>query len=151
MNHFIFHNPDKVYFGKNQISHLPDELLKFGKKVLLVYGGGSIKRNGLYDQIVGLLKEHDLELFELFGVEPNPRHTTVNKGAAICREEKIDVILVQEAALPLIAQKESQPPLSQKMWMYGVWFPAEYGYRKLSLLWQLLRMLLPALKWALGR
>lgn len=93
MNDFIFHNPDKVYFGKKQMSHLPDELLQLGKKVLLVYGGGSIKRNGLYDQIVGLLQEHDLELFELSGVEPNPRHTTVNKGAAICREEKIDVIL----------------------------------------------------------
>lgn len=63
MNDFIFHNPDKVYLGKNQISHLSDELPKFGKKVLLVYGGGSIKRNGLYDQIVGLLKEHELELF----------------------------------------------------------------------------------------
>ena len=47
MNDFIFHNPDKVYFGKNQIKHLPEELLKFGNKVLLVYGGGSIKKNGL--------------------------------------------------------------------------------------------------------
>lgn len=93
MNDFIFHNPDKVYFGRNQLQHLPDELLKFGKKVLLVYGGGSIKRNGLYGKIMESMKENDIRLFELSGVEPNPRHATVNKGAAICRKEKIDVIL----------------------------------------------------------
>ena len=51
------------------------------------------KRNGLYDQIVGLLKDRGMEWFELSGVEPNPRHSTVNKGAAICKEEKVDVIL----------------------------------------------------------
>lgn len=93
MNDFIFHNPDKVYFGKNQMQHLPEELLNFGKKVLLVYGGGSIKRNGLYEQILSLSKENGIELFELSGVEPNPRHSTVNKGAAICRKENINVVL----------------------------------------------------------
>lgn len=93
MNDFIFHNPDKVYFGKDQIQHLPDELLALGKKVLLVYGGGSIKKNGLYDTVTKLVKEADIELFELSGVEPNPRHTTVNKGAAMCKENDIDVIL----------------------------------------------------------
>lgn len=93
MNDFIFHNPDKVYFGKNQMGHLPEELLKFGKKVLLVYGGGSIKKNGLYDTVTELMKENGIEVFELAGVEPNPRHSTANKGAAICKKEKIDVIL----------------------------------------------------------
>ena len=93
MNDFIFHNPDKVYFGKNQLGHLSEELLNFGKKVLLVYGGGSIKRNGLYDSIVKIAKEGGIELFELSGVEPNPRHSTVNKGAAICKEKNIDVVL----------------------------------------------------------
>ncbi|MFQ8706484.1 MAG: iron-containing alcohol dehydrogenase [Thomasclavelia sp.] len=93
MNDFIFHNPDKVYFGKNQLAHLPEELLKFGKKVLLVYGGGSIKKSGLYDAVNELLKINDLEVFELAGVEPNPRHTTVNKGAEICKKENIDVVL----------------------------------------------------------
>lgn len=93
MNDFIFHNPDKIYFGRNQLSHLAEELLKFGKKVLLVYGGGSIKKNGLYDSIIEIAKENGIELFELSGVEPNPRHTTANKGARICKEEKIDVIL----------------------------------------------------------
>ncbi len=93
MNDFIFHNPDKVYFGKNQMEHLPEELLQFGKKVLLVYGGGSIKKNGLYDTVTKLLGENGIEIFELPGVEPNPRHSTANKGAAICKNEGIDVIL----------------------------------------------------------
>ena len=93
MNDFIFHNPDKVYFGRNQLKHLPEELLKFGKKILLVYGGGSIKKNGLYDSVTELLKSNDLEVFELAGVEPNPRHTTANKGAKICKQENIDVVL----------------------------------------------------------
>lgn len=93
MNDFIFHNPDKVYFGKDQIRHLPEELLKHGKNVLLVYGGGSIKRNGLYDTIQKLAQESGIRLFEISGVEPNPRHTTVNRGAAICRQENIDVVL----------------------------------------------------------
>ena len=93
MNDFIFHNPDKVYFGKNQMGHLPEELLKFGNKVLLVYGGGSIKKNGLYDTVTELMKENGIEFFELAGVEPNPRHSTANKGAAICKKENVDVIL----------------------------------------------------------
>ncbi len=93
MNDFIFHNPDKVYFGKNQLGYLPEELKKFGDKVLLVYGGGSIKKIGLYDEVIKLLKENGLQTFELSGVEPNPRHTTANKGAAICKKEGIDVVL----------------------------------------------------------
>lgn len=93
MNDFIFHNPDKVYFGKNQLEHLSEELLQFGKKILLVYGGGSIKKNGLYDSIVAIAENSGIELFELSGVEPNPRHSTVNKGAEICKKEKISVIL----------------------------------------------------------
>lgn len=93
MNDFIFHNPDKVYFGKNQLQHLPEELLKFGKKVLLVYGGGSIKRNGLYSQVTELMQNAGISWWELSGVEPNPRHTTANRGASICKQEEIDVVL----------------------------------------------------------
>ncbi len=93
MKDFIFHNPDKVYFGKEQIDNLPKELLTLGKKVLLVYGGGSIKKNGLYDEIITLTKDAGIELYELSGVEPNPRHSTVNKGAAICKDKGIDVVL----------------------------------------------------------
>lgn len=93
INDFVFHNPDKVYFGKNIMQHLPEELLHFGRNVLMVYGGGSIKKNGLYQLITELAQKNEIHLFELSGVEPNPRHTTVNKGVEICKKEHIDVIL----------------------------------------------------------
>ncbi len=93
MNDFIFYNPDKVYFGKHQMDNLTAELSRFGTKVLLVYGGGSIKKNGLYDTVTALIKDAGLTLFELSGVEPNPRHTTANKGAAICKADGVEVIL----------------------------------------------------------
>lgn len=93
MNDFVFQNTTKVYFGKNQLGYLGEEIKNFGKKVLLVYGGGSIKRIGLYDKILAELKKFDIEVFELSGVEPNPHHTTVNKGAKICHENNIEVLL----------------------------------------------------------
>ena len=93
MRDFVFENKTKVYFGKDELQHLHEEIGRFGKKVLLVYGGGSIKRIGLYDKVMAQLKEAGAEVFELAGVEPNPRHTTVNKGAAICKKEGIDVLL----------------------------------------------------------
>ncbi|MCD8055433.1 MAG: iron-containing alcohol dehydrogenase [Clostridiales bacterium] len=73
MNDFIFHNPIKVYFCKSYLKKLPGELLAFGKKVLLLYGGGSVKKNGLYDEIIAPCKENGVELFELSGVKPNIR------------------------------------------------------------------------------
>lgn len=93
MNNFIYNIPVKVYFGKDQLSNLGKELKKYGKKVLLTYGGGSIKKIGLYDRIVEEIKKADLELFELAGIEPNPRIETVRKGAELCKKEGIDVLL----------------------------------------------------------
>ena len=93
MKDFVFSNTTKVYFGKDQLHHLSEEIAKFGKKVLLVYGGGSIKKIGLYDKVIAELKKADMTVFELGGVEPNPHHTTVNKGAALCKKEGIDVLL----------------------------------------------------------
>lgn len=94
MNNFIYDIPTKVYFGPNQIeNNLSKELKQFGSKVLLVYGSGSIKKIGLYDKIINELKNSNIQIFELSGIEPNPRHTSVNKGAQICKEENIDVIL----------------------------------------------------------
>jgi len=89
----MYFNPTKLLFGKGQLSQLPKEVLKYGKKVLLVYGGGSIKLNGVYDQVTNLLKEASIEWVELSGVEPNPRVTTVRKGIGICKEEKVDFVL----------------------------------------------------------
>ena len=93
MKDFVFQNTTKVYFGKNQLENLGKEVKSYGSKVLLIYGGGSIKRIGLYDKVIAELKASGLEIFELAGVEPNPRHTTVNRGAKICRENQIDVLL----------------------------------------------------------
>ncbi len=93
MNDFIYEIPTKVYFGENQLSHLGEELKKYGNRVLLTYGGGSIKKIGLYDKVVEEIKKVGLELFEFGGIEPNPRHTSINAAAEICKKEKIDVLL----------------------------------------------------------
>lgn len=93
MDNFTFYNPTKWIFGKGQLEELKTEVPKYGKNVLLVYGGGSIKRNGLYDRVLSLLKEIDVQVHELSGVEPNPRISTVRKGADICKREGIDFIL----------------------------------------------------------
>lgn len=93
MENFIYSIPTKIYFGKGQVKEIGNIILQYGKKVLIVYGGGSIKRNGIYDDVTSILKEHDISYFELSGVEPNPRITTVRKGVELCRKEGIDVIL----------------------------------------------------------
>ncbi|MCT1397963.1 iron-containing alcohol dehydrogenase [Paenibacillus sp. p3-SID867] len=93
MRPFVFHNPTQLIFGKGKLSALSGEVAKYGRNVLLVYGGGSIKRSGLYDQVIALLKEANVVVTELAGVEPNPRLSTVHKGVALCREHNIDLIL----------------------------------------------------------
>lgn len=93
MNNFIYHNPTELIFGKGQLSHLKDKAAKLGASVLLVYGGGSIKRTGLYDKIISLLQEAGCQVHELAGVEPNPRLSTVKKGIGICREQGVNWIL----------------------------------------------------------
>ncbi|MBR0248866.1 MAG: iron-containing alcohol dehydrogenase [Synergistaceae bacterium] len=93
MNDFVFQNTTKIYFGRNQLQNLGTEIKQFGSKVLLAYGGGSIKKNGLYDKVMAELKKASMTVFELSGVEPNPHHTTVNKGAEMCRKENINVVL----------------------------------------------------------
>ncbi len=93
MNNFTFQNPTKLIFGKGQLEALKTEVPQYGKRVLVVYGGGSIKKNGVYDSVMNTLKEIGAEVFELSGVEPNPRLTTVHKGVDICKENNIDFIL----------------------------------------------------------
>lgn len=93
MYNFTFKNETKIYFGENQVDNLGVEIKNYGTKVLLTYGGGSIKKSGLYDKVIKQLTNNGMEVFELSGIEPNPRHTTVNKGADICKKEGIDVIL----------------------------------------------------------
>ena len=91
MNNFRLYAPTDIRFGKGQAECLPEELGKYGKRILMVYGGGSIKRSGLYDKLRELLK--DFEIFELPGIEPNPKITSVRKGVELCKKEQIDVIL----------------------------------------------------------
>lgn len=93
MENFTFYNPTKLIFGKGQLEKLKSEIPQYGKKVLLVYGGGSIKRSGLYQQVTSLLEEIAAEVFELPGVEPNPRVSTARKGVEICKQEGIDFLL----------------------------------------------------------
>lgn len=92
MYNFTFHVPTKIHFGKGQIEHLT-ELKDYGTKVLLVYGGGSIKRTGIYDQAMEILKKEGLTVFELPGVEPNPRIESVRRGVEICKENDVDMVL----------------------------------------------------------
>ena len=92
MYNFSFYCPTRIHFGKGQISHL-SELAASGKKVLLVYGGGSIKRNGIYDAAMKILTDAGLSVTELSGVEPNPRIQTVRKGVELCKSEGLDMVL----------------------------------------------------------
>lgn len=94
MNSFIYDIPTKVYFGENQLkNNLSKEIKKYGNKILLVYGGGSIKRIGLYSKVIDELKNSEIEIYEFSGIEPNPRHTSINEAIKICKEKDIDVIL----------------------------------------------------------
>lgn len=93
MQNFFYSIPTKVEFGKGAVNKLPDFVKEFGKRVLIVYGGGSIKRSGLYDTVTELLDSNGIFYTELSGVEPNPRLTTVKKGIDICKKEKIEVLL----------------------------------------------------------
>ena len=92
MKNFDYQTPTRLIFGRDVVSGLPEVMRPFGRRILLTYGGGSIKRIGLYDRVKELLK--DFEIFELGGIEPNPKYSTsVVEGVRICKEQQIDVIL----------------------------------------------------------
>jgi len=93
MRNFTHAIPTKLYFGEGQIAKLDGALRPFGKNVLLAYGGGSIKRTGLYDTVRKILDDGGFAVTELPGIEPNPRIGSVRRGVELCKENKIDVIL----------------------------------------------------------
>ena len=93
MENFIYSIPTKIAFGKGQIRMLPEFVKQYGNKVLLVYGGGSIKRTGIYDDAVRLFQENGIAFTELSGVEPNPQIATVRRGIELCREHKVEVLV----------------------------------------------------------
>lgn len=90
---FDYCNPTKLYFGEDSLSNLSKELKKYGKNVVLVYGGGSIKRNGIYDEVMAILKEEDKDVAEIEGVMPNPSLEKLYEGIDIARKHKVDLLL----------------------------------------------------------
>ena len=90
---FSYHNPTKLYFGEDSLGNLKTELANYGENVLFVYGGGSIKKSGLYDEIIAILKDCGKNVAEVPGVMPNPTSDKLNEGVAIAREHKTDFIL----------------------------------------------------------
>ena len=93
MQNFYYNIPTKIYFGKGQIEQLGKNLKAITDYVLLAYGGGSIKKNGLYDKVIEQLKNADIQWEELSGIEPNPRIESVRKGVEICKKHGIGAVL----------------------------------------------------------
>ena len=93
LGNFVYSNPTKLYFGDNAISFLSDELKNYGPKVMLSYGGGSIKKNGIYDDVVRILKEAGKQIIEDPGVMSNPTYEKLLEGSKLARENDVDLIL----------------------------------------------------------
>ncbi|MCX5833290.1 MAG: iron-containing alcohol dehydrogenase [Deltaproteobacteria bacterium] len=93
MQNFVFENPTRIIFGKGSIARIGQELKRFGSKALMVYGSGSIKKNGVYDQVVASLKEAQVPYVEFAGVRSNPFLSKVLEGIEIAKKEQVDVIL----------------------------------------------------------
>ena len=93
LGNFSYHNPTKLYFGEDSLNYLKEELKNYGENILFVYGGGSIKKNGLYDEITSILKDCGKNVAEVAGVMPNPTLEKLYEGIKIARENKTDFIL----------------------------------------------------------
>lgn len=93
LGNFTYSNPTKLYFGENALDFLPEELNKYGKNIMLCYGGGSIKKNGIYDKVTEILQASGKNVFEDGGIMPNPTHYKLYEGCQIARENKVDLIL----------------------------------------------------------
>lgn len=93
LGNFQYCNPTKLYFGEDTLYALNEELPKYGKNVVLIYGGGSIKKNGIYDQVLEVLKENGKNVSEIAGVMPNPTLEKLYEGVEIARNHKADLLL----------------------------------------------------------
>ena len=103
MNDYDYHVPTDIRFGRGRINCLNTEIGRYGKKVLLVYGGGSIKKNGIYSKVYEVLEKFDI--YELPGIEPNPKLASVRKGAEMCKKYGIDVVLAVGGGSTIDASK----------------------------------------------
>lgn len=90
---FTYYNPTKIHFGKNSLDKLSEELALYGKNILLMYGKGSVKKSGLYDKVIKILKDCEKNVTELSGIKSNPSYTQLLEGARLVRENNIDLIL----------------------------------------------------------
>lgn len=93
MKNFNYAAPTKILFGKNKVNELGEEVKRHGSRILLAYGGGSIKASGLYNKVIAQLNTADLYFCELAGIQPNPRLESVKEGVSLCRENDVDFIL----------------------------------------------------------
>ena len=93
LGNFTYCNPTKLYFGKDSLSYLQTELKKYGKNIVLIYGTGSIKRNGIYDSVLKILKKEDKNVVEIANVMPNPTIDKLYEGIQIARNHKSDLLL----------------------------------------------------------
>lgn len=93
LGNFSYCNPTKLYFGDNSIEYLNSELKKYGKNVVLVYGGGSAKKNGIYDEVVEILRKNGKNIAEISGVMPNPTVEKLYEGIEIARNHNVDLLL----------------------------------------------------------
>lgn len=93
LGNFSYCNPTKLYFGDDSLRFLSEELHKYGPNVVLIYGGGSIKKNGIYQEVTGLLQTLGKEVVEFTGIMANPTYAKVQEGAQIAKEKAVDYIL----------------------------------------------------------
>ena len=93
LGNFTYHNPTRLHFGPEALDQLAGELANYGPRVQLIYGGGSIKKSGLYEQVIAILKEAGKEIFEDGGVMPNPTVEKLYEGCRIAKENNVDLLL----------------------------------------------------------
>lgn len=93
LGNFTYENPTRLHFGREAMGHLPEELARYGSKVLLVYGGGSIKTNGIYEQVINILRENGKEVIELGGIPANPTLEKLHEGIELVRKHDVDFML----------------------------------------------------------
>lgn len=105
MNNFTYDIPTRVHFGKDALNFIGEEVGRYSKKVLLTYGGGSIKKNGVYEKVIEELKNKDIEIFELSGIKPNPRIDSVREGVKLIKENEIGAILAVGGGSTIDASK----------------------------------------------
>ena len=93
LGNFTYCNPTKLYFGEESLDSLNTELSKYGNNVVLIYGNGSIKRNGIYDSVISILKQQGKSIAEISGIMPNPTLEKLYEGIEIARKHQVDFIL----------------------------------------------------------